>query len=108
MQTQAAAGNGAFSYGELRWPEPADGAEGAERATPARSASRADALEQAARDAYLTLFEALAEAGTPHPLRLWNYLPRINACDGGIALEIRRSELRVEIEAYAFVAGSLR
>jgi len=34
--------------------------------------------------AYHDLFAALAEAGTPHLLRLWNYLPRINDCSGGL------------------------
>lgn len=40
-------------------------------------------LAEATRQAYLDVFAALRDAGTPHPLRLWNYLPHINAEDGG-------------------------
>ena len=40
----------------------------------------------AARHAYGARFRALEDSGCPHPLRLWNYLPRINADGGGLAL----------------------
>ncbi len=36
------------------------------------------------RRAYRDVFAALQEAGRPHLLRLWNYLPRINAEGGGL------------------------
>lgn len=36
-------------------------------------------LAEAAQAAYGALFAALDACGRPHPLRLWNYLPRINA-----------------------------
>ena len=41
-------------------------------------------LTEAARGAYAALFRALADSGCPHPHRLWNYLPRINADGGGL------------------------
>jgi chorismate lyase/3-hydroxybenzoate synthase len=41
-------------------------------------------LAEAARQAYEALFSALQDSGCPHPLRLWNYLPRINADSGGL------------------------
>lgn len=41
-------------------------------------------LADAARHAYGALFRALEDSGCPHPLRLWNYLPRINADGGGL------------------------
>ncbi len=34
--------------------------------------------------AYRDLFRTLDEAGTPHLLRIWNYLPQINADGGGL------------------------
>ena len=43
-----------------------------------------DRLAEAARQAYAALFTALDDCGCPHPLRLWNYLPRINADGGGL------------------------
>jgi chorismate lyase / 3-hydroxybenzoate synthase len=43
-----------------------------------------DELAAAAHQAYRALFEALDTSGCPHPLRLWNYLPRINADGGGL------------------------
>ncbi len=62
------ASDGCFSYGELS-------------GTP--SACAGD-IETVAQSLYGALFAALAEAGTPHPLRLWNYLPRINECSEGL------------------------
>jgi enamine deaminase RidA (YjgF/YER057c/UK114 family) len=43
-----------------------------------------DGLESLAREAYRAVFASLREAGCPHLLRLWNYLPRINADGGGM------------------------
>ncbi|HSW07516.1 hypothetical protein [Aquabacterium sp.] len=39
----------------------------------------AEALVSQVRQGYQDLFRALRETGFTHPLRLWNYLPRINA-----------------------------
>ena len=41
-------------------------------------------LEALARTAYDEVFATLAETGFANLLRLWNYLPRINADDGGL------------------------
>lgn len=41
-------------------------------------------LAETTRRAYLDVFAALRACGRPHPLRLWNYLPRINADGGGL------------------------
>nr|WP_301334559.1 Rid family hydrolase [Variovorax dokdonensis] len=41
-------------------------------------------LEELAYQGYRQLFDALKQAGTPHLLRLWNYLPRINEDGGGL------------------------
>ncbi len=41
-------------------------------------------LVELARRTYENLFEALRQAGCPHLLRLWNYLPQINADGGGL------------------------
>ncbi|MFM7505384.1 MAG: hypothetical protein ACKO3M_02270 [Rubrivivax sp.] len=41
-------------------------------------------LADATRQGYRALFRALEDCGCPHPLRLWNYLPRINADGGGL------------------------
>lgn len=43
-----------------------------------------EALPALVRDAYLDLFGALHETGFRHPLRLWNYLARINAEQAGL------------------------
>ena len=41
------------------------------------------AIDTLARQMYLRLFDAIREAGYPHPLRVWNHVPAINAhCDG--------------------------
>lgn len=42
------------------------------------------ALEARAHAAYRDVFATLAETGWPHLLRLWNYLPRINADSDGL------------------------
>lgn len=41
-------------------------------------------IEATAYRAYCDVFAALRDCGRPHPLRLWNYLPRINADGGGL------------------------
>ncbi|MPV68865.1 endoribonuclease L-PSP [Burkholderia sp. BE17] len=41
-------------------------------------------LERATRDAYRTLFDVLDTLGMPHPLRIWNTVPAINAVQFGI------------------------
>lgn len=41
-------------------------------------------LDEPAREAYLEVFAALAAAGCPHLLRLWNYVPRINEVTHGL------------------------
>lgn len=41
-------------------------------------------LAATTRRAYRDVFAALRESGRPHLLRLWNYLPRINADGGGL------------------------
>lgn len=58
--------DGQWAFGQLNLPE----AEGA--------------LEQTAYRAYRDLFAALEDCGCPQLLRLWNYLPRINADGGGL------------------------
>lgn len=41
------------------------------------------AIDTLARQMYLRLFDAIRESGYPHPLRVWNHVPAINAhCDG--------------------------
>jgi len=41
-------------------------------------------LAEAAAHVYRHVFGTLREAGRPHLLRLWNYVPRINADDAGL------------------------
>ncbi|WP_407970876.1 endoribonuclease L-PSP [Burkholderia pyrrocinia] len=41
-------------------------------------------LERATHDAYRTLFDVLDTLGMPHPLRIWNTVPAINAVQFGI------------------------
>ncbi|RZL88308.1 MAG: hypothetical protein EOP76_17795 [Variovorax sp.] len=43
-----------------------------------------DGLAELAQRAYRNLFEAMRQAGCPHLLRIWNYLPRINDDGGGM------------------------
>lgn len=45
---------------------------------------RAPALQQATENAYRQLFACLASTGYPALIRVWNYLPRINAVEEGI------------------------
>jgi len=46
--------------------------------------SHGDGLAALAHRAYLNVFEAMRQAGCPHLLRVWNYLPRINDDGGGL------------------------
>jgi chorismate lyase/3-hydroxybenzoate synthase len=39
-------------------------------------------IEKAAYDAYLRLFELLADKGFEHPFRIWNFIPDINVGEG--------------------------
>lgn len=48
------------------------------------AADEAGGLEALAHRAYANVFQTLARAGCPHLLRLWNYLPRINAEGHGL------------------------
>jgi enamine deaminase RidA (YjgF/YER057c/UK114 family) len=41
-------------------------------------------LAEIAHSAYRDLFKTLDQAATPHLLRIWNYLPQINADGGGL------------------------
>lgn len=41
-------------------------------------------LAELSHRAYRDLFKTLDQAGTPHLLRIWNYLPQINADGGGL------------------------
>lgn len=41
-------------------------------------------LEQQIRAAYRLLLEVLQDHGTPHLLRIWNFVPNINRYDGGV------------------------
>ena len=43
-----------------------------------------DGLTALSQRAYRNLFEAMRQAGCPHLLRIWNYLPRINDDGGGM------------------------
>jgi len=59
--------DGEWTFGRLLLPE-----------------SAAADLEALSHLAYTRLFAALAQAGTPHLVRLWNYLPRINQEQAGL------------------------
>lgn len=59
--------DGDWTFGRLALPE-----------------SAAPDLEALSHTAYTRLFEALTQAGTPHLVRLWNYLPRINQEQAGL------------------------
>lgn len=48
------------------------------------AADEAGGLETLAHRAYANVFQTLAQSGCPHLLRLWNYLPRINAEGHGL------------------------
>lgn len=46
--------------------------------------AQGDGLMELSQRAYRNLFEAMKQAGCPHLLRIWNYLPRINDDGGGM------------------------
>jgi chorismate lyase/3-hydroxybenzoate synthase len=41
-------------------------------------------LREQVQSAYLDLFQALRDTGFAHPVRLWNYIPRINEVEDGL------------------------
>ena len=43
-----------------------------------------DSLEEQSLRAYRALLVTLRDRGCPHLLRIWNFVPRINASDGGV------------------------
>lgn len=47
-------------------------------------AAEKDGLQELARRSYANLFQVLQQSQCPHLLRLWNYLPQINADGGGL------------------------
>jgi chorismate lyase/3-hydroxybenzoate synthase len=53
----------------------------AEQAIDARS--EAEALQRATESAYQEIFDLLDDTAHPHVIRIWNYLPNINAQTGG-------------------------
>jgi enamine deaminase RidA (YjgF/YER057c/UK114 family) len=53
----------------------------AEQAIDARS--EAEALQRATEIAYQEIFDLLDDTAHPHVIRIWNYLPNINAQSGG-------------------------
>jgi enamine deaminase RidA (YjgF/YER057c/UK114 family) len=69
--------------GLARWRSCGDWTFGSVEISEGSADGGADLAGPAAR-AYHDLFAALAEAGTPHLLRLWNFLPRINDTGGGL------------------------
>jgi chorismate lyase/3-hydroxybenzoate synthase len=46
--------------------------------------SPGEPLEAGSRTAYRTILAFLRDRGYPHPVRMWNYLPRINADEEGM------------------------
>ncbi|GAA4344947.1 pteridine-dependent deoxygenase [Variovorax defluvii] len=63
-------------------------------------------LSELAHRAYRDLFQSLAQTGCTHLLRIWNYLPRINADGGGLEryrqFNLGRQEAFVEAGQSAF------
>ena len=55
-----------------------------EAACQAPRRGTATVLQSATERAYRELFGCIEAAGYPHLVRVWNYLPRINAIEGGI------------------------
>jgi len=55
-----------------------------EAACQAPRRGTATVLQSATERAYRELFHCIEAAGYPHLVRVWNYLPRINAIEGGI------------------------
>lgn len=64
--------------GSARWRSNGDWLLGAIDLSEATDKAADEALSDLSYRAYSDLFKALDEAGTPHLLRVWNYLPRIN------------------------------
>lgn len=55
-----------------------------EHETPGAPRDGGTPLERATHDAYRALFDVLDTLGMPHPLRIWNTVPAINAAQFGI------------------------
>ena len=64
--------------GSARWRSDGDWLLGAIDLSEATDKAGDEGLSGLSHRAYSDLFKALDEAGTPHLLRIWNYLPRIN------------------------------
>lgn len=67
------------STGLLRWSHNADWLYGSLQVDAAPGQ-----LADQVRRAYTDLFTAMRDTGFIHPVRLWNYVPRINADEGGL------------------------
>ena len=64
--------------GSARWRSDGEWLLGAIDLSEATDKADDEGLSDMSHRAYSDLFKALDEAGTPHLLRIWNYLPRIN------------------------------
>lgn len=64
--------------GSARWRSDGDWLLGAIDLSETTDKAADESLSDLSHRAYSDLFKALDEAGTPHLLRIWNYLPRIN------------------------------
>ncbi len=64
--------------GAARWRSDGNWLLGAIDLSEATDKANDEGLSELSHRAYSDLFKALDEAGTPHLLRIWNYLPRIN------------------------------
>lgn len=82
--------DGTWLYGEAQFPLPSDGM----------------TLQAASRQLYRDLFQVLREHGGLQPLKIWNYLPRINAELDGLEVyrhfNIGRQQAFFEAGASAF------
>ncbi|MDB5829992.1 MAG: endoribonuclease protein [Variovorax sp.] len=64
--------------GSARWRSDGNWLLGAIDLSETTDKAADEGLSDLSHHAYSDLFKALDEAGTPHLLRIWNYLPRIN------------------------------
>lgn len=71
----------AGELGGVRWQTDGEWLFGTYDSTPEQASVGLDALAQ---EAYRGIFDALEAAGTPHLVRLWNYLPAINREQSGL------------------------
>ncbi len=72
---------GQGELGAVRWHTDGDWLFGAYDSTPEQAEA---GLGHLAQEAYNGIFRALEAAGTPHLVRLWNYLPAINREQSGL------------------------